>query len=96
MLWLTQMDQEKGEVTIEGRSATLIALSDFVGNLGNTTLLHKPIEIVSSLVETVPPAPGAPANATPAEVIKFSVKAQLAAPDAPAPGARGAGPGGGR
>ena len=33
-------------VTIEGRSTTLIALSDFVGNLGNGALLKKPIEIV--------------------------------------------------
>ena len=39
MLWLTTMEQKEGQVTIEGRSTTLIALSDFVGNLGNSPLL---------------------------------------------------------
>ena len=37
--------------TIEGRSTTLIALSDFVGNLGSSDLLRKPIEIVESQVQ---------------------------------------------
>jgi type IV pilus assembly protein PilN len=55
MMWLTQLDQKLNEVTIEGRSTTLIALSDFVGNLGASPLLQKPVEIVSSQVETVPP-----------------------------------------
>ena len=35
MLWLTDLQQEGPAVTIQGRSTTLIALSDFVGNLGN-------------------------------------------------------------
>ena len=35
MLWLTDLQQEGAAVTIEGRSTTLIALSDFVGNLGS-------------------------------------------------------------
>ena len=34
MLWLTDLQQEGPAVTIQGRSTTLIALSDFVGNLG--------------------------------------------------------------
>src|SRR4051794_8555524 len=38
MLWLTQMNQDGDAVTIEGQSTTLIALSDFVGNLGNGAL----------------------------------------------------------
>lgn len=82
MLWLTQLNQEKGEMVIEGRSTTLIALSDFVGNLGETTLLQKPVEIVSSQVETVQ---GTNAQTPAVDVIKFTVKAQLK--DAPAPGA---------
>ena len=52
MLWLTELEQKGSDVTIEGQSTTLIALSDFVGNLGNTPLLQKPIEIVNSQVET--------------------------------------------
>ena len=35
MLWLTDLDQKGNDVTIEGQSTTLIALSDFVGNLGS-------------------------------------------------------------
>ena len=46
MLWLTSMAQNGPELTIQGRSTTLIALSDFVGNLGTNPLLMKPIEIV--------------------------------------------------
>jgi len=82
MLWLTQLDQKKAEVLIEGRSTTLIALSDFVGNLGASALLQKPIEIVSSQVETV--APTNPQN-MPVDVIKFTVKAQLAQPASATP-----------
>ncbi len=34
MLWLTEMTQTAELIEIKGRSTTLIALSDFVGNLG--------------------------------------------------------------
>ena len=47
MMWLTDMTQDGSAVTIEGRSTTLIGLSDFVGNLGAGALLKKPIEIVN-------------------------------------------------
>src|SRR6187397_2423257 len=50
MLWLTKLVQTGNTVTIDGRSTTLIALSDFVGNLGSSPLLLKPIEIVNSKV----------------------------------------------
>jgi type IV pilus assembly protein PilN len=83
MLWLTSMTQKGGDVTIEGRSATLVALSDFVGNLGTTDFFKKPIEIVDSKVETE-------AQAQNLEVIRFTVKAQLAA----APGGAGGSPAG--
>ncbi len=72
-LWLTSLEEAGDAVTIEGRSTTLIALSDFVGSLGTSTLLKKPIEIVNSQVEAATnAAPGA------GEVIKFTVKATLA------------------
>lgn len=92
MLWLTQMEQDNGAVTIEGRSTTLIALSDFVGNLGNTPLLQKPIEIVNSQVETAAGAAQTKGQ-PPAETIKFTVRAQLASAAPPA-AARGTGAGG--
>jgi len=95
MLWLTSMVQEANQVTIEGRATTLIALSDFVGNLAGSPLLQKPIEIVNSLVQ---PAGGTGALATP-ELIQFSVRAQISTPPGAAEpagrGARGA-PAGGR
>jgi len=99
MLWLTEMNQENGAVTIQGRSTTLIALSDFVGNLGSTPLLAKPIEIVNSQVEAATGASQAKGQA-PIETIKFTVRATLAggAPkDAKdAKGGRGAAAGPGR
>ena len=76
MLWLTSMQQEANQVTIEGRSTTLIALSDFVGNLGGGELLQKPIEIVNSQVQ---PASGVGAQASP-ELIQFSVRARINTP----------------
>jgi type IV pilus assembly protein PilN len=92
MLWLTSFEQDGTAVTLEGRSTTLIALSDFVRNLGAIPLLQKPVEIVDSQVETPP----AVAGETPAELIRFTVKAQLvpvAKPkEPPAEGGRGAAP----
>jgi len=85
MLWLTDMNQDAGSVTIQGRSTTLIALSDFVANLGNGGFLKKPIDIVNSVVENSrsSTAPGA-------GLINFTVKAELAS----AGRAAGAGPAG--
>jgi type IV pilus assembly protein PilN len=79
MLWLTSMAQTGANLTIEGRSTTLIALSDFVGNLGNNPLLIKPIEIVNSEVEAVSAAAGR-GGQPPVETIRFTVKAKVAAP----------------
>lgn len=90
MLWLTSMVQNGPELTIQGRSTTLIALSDFVGNLGTNPLLIKPIEIVNSEVEnssSVQNGPGQP----PVETIRFTVKAQVAGV-APKATGRGAAP----
>jgi type IV pilus assembly protein PilN len=86
-LWLTGLEESGTGVTIEGRSTTLIALSDFVANLGSSALIKKPIQIVNSQVE------GA-ANAAPAaggDVIRFTVKATLADQGAPAPAPAAAG-----
>jgi type IV pilus assembly protein PilN len=74
MLWLTDMTQEGAAVTIQGRSTTLIALSDFVGNLGTGNLLVKPIQILNSQVEA---ARDAGTAAQPVELINFTVRAEL-------------------
>ena len=86
MLWLTSMQQEGVEVEIQGQSTTLIALSDFVGNLSTGTLLERPIEIVNSQVQ---PATGTGNTAVP-ELIQFTVRARIDRPDDPA-AAAGAG-----
>ena len=92
MLWLTDFEQKGNDITIQGQSTTLISLSDFVGNLGTTPLLQKPIELVDSKVETVTGSgPGAGSGI---DLIKFTVKAQLVPPAKAAPptGARAGGP----
>ena len=85
MLWLTDLNQDGGSVTIQGRSTTLIALSDFVANLGNGSFLKKPIDIVNSVVEN-----NRSGGTTSVELINFTVKAELAS----AGRAAGAGPAG--
>ena len=80
MLWLTAMSQKGSDIIVEGRSTTLIALSDFIGNLGATDFFKKPIEIVDSQVEPAPK--GAAAGA---DVIRFTVKAALATAPTAAP-----------
>jgi type IV pilus assembly protein PilN len=91
MMWLVTMQQDAGQLTIEGRSTTLISLSDFVANLGSNPLLRKPIEIVNSQVQQDGNGP---------ELIQFTVRAQINTPTAPAAaagrGRRGGGARGGR
>jgi type IV pilus assembly protein PilN len=83
MLWLTDLAQDGSAVTIQGRSTTLIALSDFVGNLGGSALLQKPIEIVNSQVEADTSAVGQSSD-----LIRFTVRASVASPDAAGPAVR--------
>jgi hypothetical protein len=94
MLWLTDLEQKGSDVTIQGQSTTLIALSDFVGNLGGTPLLQKPIEIVDSKVETVAPTGQPDKSGAGVDLIKFTVRATLVngPKTAAAAGGRGAGP----
>jgi len=95
MLWLTDLEQKGNDVTIQGNSTTLISLSDFVGNLGMSPLLQKPIEIVNSTVDSVTPT--GPQGAAAVDLIKFTIKATLVPnskgptpPAAAAAGRRGA------
>jgi type IV pilus assembly protein PilN len=90
MIWLTELRQDQTGLTITGRSTTLIALSDFVGSLGsNDKLLKRPIDIVDSQVETATGTAAAP-GAPPVELIRFTVRAQIAGAT-PAPGGRAGG-----
>ena len=74
MLWLTDLKQEGTFLTIEGRTTTLIGLSDFVGNLGSNPVLQKPIEIMDSGAEAAAAAKGEMAGP---ELIRFKVRAAL-------------------
>ncbi len=76
-LWLTQMqNQETGDVRVEGRTTSLTALSDFVGNLESSGYFTRPVEIIDSQVETQrDPAAGAAGD-----VVTFIVRAQFATP----------------
>jgi type IV pilus assembly protein PilN len=75
-LWLTQLNSKGTEVTIQGRSTTLVELSDFVATLGANGLLQRPIEILDSKVETVS-GTGAQQGQS-VDLINFTVKAQIA------------------
>jgi type IV pilus assembly protein PilN len=86
MLWLTTMEQKGlADVTLEGRATTMIAVSDFVANLGNNPFFKKPIDILETKASR---------DQAGLDLVEFTVKAQLAsapAPEAPAGrGARGA------
>ena len=72
MLWLTQLDQKGPDLSIEGRCLTLTSISDFVDNLGRSGWFKRPVEIVSSPVE--------PGSAGSGELIKFTIRAQVASP----------------
>jgi Tfp pilus assembly protein PilN len=85
MLWLTEMNETSTTLTLQGTSTTLIAVSDLVANLGNSPLLMRPIEIVNTEVQT---QQGAAAAASGSDVIKFTVKAQLAGAPAKAAAAQ--------
>jgi type IV pilus assembly protein PilN len=70
MLWLTEMVQKGNELTIGGRASNLTALSDFVGNLEQSSWFQRPVEILSSQVESVPEG----------DFVRFSIKAIFVAP----------------
>jgi type IV pilus assembly protein PilN len=73
MLWLTDLKQDGPFLTMEGRTTTLIGLSDFVGNLGTNPVLQKPIEIMNSAAETEAAVKGSAG----VELIRFTVRASL-------------------
>lgn len=72
MLWLTDLREEGQFIVIEGRTTTLIGLSDFVNNLGTNDVLQKPIQIMDSAAE----ASTDNKSAAP-ELVHFKVRAAL-------------------
>jgi Tfp pilus assembly protein PilN len=85
MTWLVEVRQQDYDVTIEGRSTSLSALSDFISNLEATRYFQKPVEIVESQVDS--------RQKEGPELINFTIKGkfQMAGIDPPAPQAAGKG-----
>lgn len=90
MLWLTSLEQEGDVITIEGRSTAYLPLSDFVGNLADSSLLAGPVVLVKSQVESTPATEGKPSM----DLITFAVKAQMTPTRQPAAVAPGGAPSG--
>jgi type IV pilus assembly protein PilN len=89
-LWLTQLVHQNGDLRIEGRTTSLTALSDFVGNLEGSGYFVRPVEILDSQLENRP----GQADPAQADIVRFTVKAQFALPGtAPAPGGAAGVPG---
>ena len=65
-VWLTQLSQAGADVTLEGRTTTLTALSDLIGNLESSGAFTRPVEIVNTEVEN---------GTEEADLMKFTVKA---------------------
>jgi len=72
-LWLTELKQDPQGLKVDGRTTSLTALSDFVGNLEASGYFARPVEILDSQVETSNNA---------VDLVKFSVKAQFTMPGA--------------
>jgi type IV pilus assembly protein PilN len=83
-LWLVELTQKGDEVSIDGRTGTLSALSDFVANLQNSQYFRRPVEIESSSTET--DAQG--------ELVRFVVKATFVPGGAAQSGPPGSAPAG--
>jgi len=75
-LWLTEVRQVGSDFTINGFTASLPSLSDFVANLEATKWFKRPVEILDSQVQT---------DVKAGDLVKFSIKGALNDPEAPPP-----------
>jgi type IV pilus assembly protein PilN len=82
-LWLVSLGQREKDFTMEGRTTSLTALSDFVANLEASGWFKKPVEILDSQVDQT--AQG--------DLVRFTIRATAENPEAPPPAAAAAGRG---
>jgi type IV pilus assembly protein PilN len=75
-LWLTEVRQVGSDFTINGFTASLPSLSDFVASLEATKWFKRPVEILDSQVQS---------EAKSGDLVKFSIKGALNDPEAPPP-----------
>jgi Tfp pilus assembly protein PilN len=71
-LWLLEIRQTGTSVQVDGRAMSLTAVTDFAERLQNSGLFRHPVEILTTLMETVEETP----------VVRFSVKAEALPPPA--------------
>ena len=84
-LWLVSMGQRGNDFTLDGRTTSLTALSDFVANLEASSWFQRPVEILDSAVNQTPSG----------DIVSFTIRATSSNPEAAAsaaPGQRGAPP----
>jgi len=77
-LWLMELNQRGNAVQLEGRATTLTSVTDFAERLQVSGVFDRPVEIVTTSMETVDEA----------SVVRFALKAQAfgtTPPPAPAP-----------
>jgi type IV pilus assembly protein PilN len=80
-VWLNDMKQTGADFFLQGYAVSLPSLSDFVANLEATKWFIKPVELLDSQVQS---------DKKTGDLVRFSLKATLNNPDAPAaPGGRG-------
>lgn len=82
-LWLVSLGQREASFTMEGRTSSLTALSDFVANLEGSSWFRKPVDILDSQVDQT--AAG--------DMVRFTIRATSENPEAgpPPPPAAGRG-----
>jgi type IV pilus assembly protein PilN len=69
-LWLLEIKQSGTSVQVDGRAMSLTAVTDFTERLQNSGLFRHPVEILTTLSETVDET----------SVVRFSVKAEALPP----------------
>ena len=75
-LWLTSLAQKGDELTIAGVTTSLSGLSDLVANLEGGQWFKRPVDIIDSEMASDPKS---------GDLVKFSIRARINNPDAPAP-----------
>lgn len=74
-LWLTVLAQKGDDVTISGYTTSLTGVSDFVANLEASAAFKRPVDIIDSEMSK---------DAKTGDLVKFSIKARINNPEAPA------------
>ena len=73
-LWLLEVKQTGRSVQVDGRAMSISAVTDFTERLQNSGVFDRPVEILTTSTESVEDTP----------IVRFSVKADVVAPQLPA------------